>query len=117
MTKYENWRELAKSCQDSGMSVHGWCKANNIPFTTCRQWLARIKKEEAQPESKVHSSDVSIWGKVDFPQTNHPGTPLTYQPGYSSAIKLNYHGWHIEISADFDPLLLSRIMKVVETVC
>ena len=28
------------------MSVHGWCKENNIPFTTCRQWLARLKKEK-----------------------------------------------------------------------
>ena len=35
MLKYENWRELARSCQESGMSVNGWSKRNNIP-TTCK---------------------------------------------------------------------------------
>ncbi|MEL7655462.1 MAG: hypothetical protein AAGU75_06090 [Bacillota bacterium] len=67
------------------MSVPGWCKANNIPFTACRQWLTRIKKDETQP-AKEQTGDVSIWGKVDFLQANNPGMPLPYPPGYPSAL-------------------------------
>ena len=115
--RYGNWRELAKNCLESEMSVHGWCRANNIPPTTCRQWLARLKKEERWLGSKEQTGDVSIWGKVDFVQSDHPCTTLPFQPGYPPAIKLSYHSWSMEISADFDPLLLSRIMKVVESVC
>ncbi len=116
MLKYENWRELARNCQESGMSVNGWSKLNHIPTTTCRQWLARLKKEEQILQNQDPDHELSVWGKVDL-ESQGQNASMDCHHIFPSAIKLNYRGWNMEISADFDPLLLSRIMKVVESVC
>lgn len=116
MMKYENWRELAKSCQESGMSVHGWCKANNIPFTTCRQWLVRLKRENQTLQNSSPDNELSVWGKVELESAGQNASMHCHHI-FQSSIKLNYGGWGIEINEGFDPLLLSRIMKVVESAC
>ena len=115
MLKYENWRELARSCQESGMSVNGWSKKNNIPTTTCRQWLVRLKKEEQALQNTDHDTELRVWGKVDLEQSERTASP---DPGlFRSAIRLSYHDWNIEVKESFDPILLSQIIKVVDTIC
>jgi hypothetical protein len=114
--QYENWRELTKKCMESGMSVHGWCKANNIPPTTCRQWLARLKREEQTLQNSSADHELSVWGKVELKDVGQ-NAGVDCHPVFLPQIKLSYCGWGIEIKEGFDLLLLSRIMKVVESVC
>jgi hypothetical protein len=115
MLKYENWRELARDCQESGMSVNGWSKKNNIPTTTCRQWLERLKKEEQALQNAVCGSELNIWGKVDLEPSARAAVP---DPDlFSSSVQLSYHDWNIEVKGIFDPILLSQIIKVVNTIC
>ena len=115
MTKYENWRELAKNCLESGKSVHGWCKANNIPFTTCRQWLARLKKENQTLQNPSSDNELSVWGKFDLEQSERAPSPDSDL--FPSSIRVSYHDWNIEVKEHFDPILLSQIIKVVGTIC
>lgn len=115
MLKYENWRELAKSCQESGMSVNGWSKRNNIPTTTCRQWLLRLKKEAQALQNVDHGTELRVWGKVDLEQSEGISVPDTCVP--SALIRLSYHDWNIEVMESFDPIMLSKIIKVVDTIC
>ncbi len=115
MLKYENWRELARSCQESGMSVNGWSKRNNIPTTTCRQWLVRLKKEDQALQNADHGTELRVWGKVDLKQSGGTASPdLGLLP---SSIRLSYHDWNIEVKENFNPILLSQIIKVVDTIC
>ena len=115
MLKYKNWRELAKCCQESGLSVNGWSKRNNIPTTTCRQWLERIKKEEKALQNTDHGTELSVWGKVGLEQSE-TAPALSTEP-FASSIRLSYHDWNIEVKENFDPILLSQIIKVVDTIC
>ena len=114
MLKYENWRDLARSCQESGLSVNGWSKKNNIPTTTCRQWLVRLKKEEQTLQSSEHDIELRVWGKVDLEQSGRTSTSHDLLP---SSIRLSYHDWSIEVKESFDPILLSQIIKVVDMIC
>lgn len=115
MLKYENWRELARSCQESGMSVNGWSKRNNIPTTTCRQWLVRLEKEERALKNTDHGAELSVWGKVGLEQSG-PAHALDSDL-FPSSIQLSYHDWNIEVKGNFDPILLSQVIKVVDTIC
>jgi transposase-like protein len=111
---YKNWRELAEKCMQSGMSVHSWCKANNIPPTTCRQWLLKLKKE-GLPQTAKQDTELKIWGKVDLQQSERAASP--HHDQIPSSIRLSYHDWNIEVKENFNPILLSQIIKVVDTIC
>ena len=107
----DNWRELAQACETSGMTIYGWCKSNNIPYTTCRKWLERLREEQFNP--KGTQQELSIWGKVEMNQS----LELLSATSEPAPMKLNYGMWGIEISHGFDPVLLKQIIKVVETQC
>ena len=63
-----NWRELAIACTESGLTVFGWCKENKIPYSTCRQWLKRLRDESGGVESGPR--ELSVWGKVEINQSD-----------------------------------------------
>jgi len=112
-TVHENWREIAEACERSGKSVWEWSKENNIPYTNCKRWLSKLKKEndtEGKPPQKI-----SVWGKVEM----RKASTLVYEP-YAIGeipIKLRHGTWILEITQGFDPVLLKQIMKVVEAQC
>lgn len=115
--KYENWRELAVECKESGMSVSAWSKKKNIPGTTCRQWQKRLKKESHMVDANVNQkSDLAVWGKIDFKESIQRESIVSISDTADN-IHLNYHGWSIEVNSNFNPSLLKQIMKVVESVC
>ena len=109
--KRDNWRELAKACEESGTTAFAWCKANSIPYSTCRMWFKRLHDEKA-PEENEHQG-LSLWGKVETGR--EPAPTVEAFPVYMSAgIKLSCGIWGIEVGAGFDPALLKQIMRVVE---
>ena len=116
-TKYHNWRELAAECQSSGMSINGWCKSRGIPTTTCRQWLIKLSKENIQKDNEVYSA----WAKVDLEEVVQQKEEYSVQESIQERperkISLSRSGWSIEVDSHFDPVVLMRIMKVVELVC
>jgi len=109
--KRYNWRELAHDCAESGVNVSVWCKANNIPYSTCRNWLKRLKDEGFFPADTGHG--LSVWGKVEVKQTIE-AVPLTLAPVAATAIRLSYGLWSIEVNQGFDPVLVKQMMRVVE---
>ncbi|HVI41710.1 MAG TPA: hypothetical protein VM577_13745 [Anaerovoracaceae bacterium] len=112
--KYDNWRELASQCQESGVSVNRWCKLNHVPTTTCRQWLSKLKRQELN-EKEENDIELKIWGKVDLEQSGRAQSLCSNQ--IPSLIRISYHEWNIEVKENFDPILLSQIIKVVDTIC
>ena len=115
--RYENWRELAVECKESGMSVSAWSKKKNIPGTTCRQWLKRLNKESQPVKANTNqNSDLAVWGKIDLKQSIEKESILSTSNSTNN-ISLKYRGWCIELKPNFNPSLLKQIMKVVESVC
>ena len=117
--KRDNWRELAQSCMESGMAVSVWCKSNNIPYTTCRNWLKRLRDEGSLPEAACREcQELSVWGKVEITQPAEAAKESFTAAAYpAEELKLRYGMWTIDISHGFDPALLTRIMKAVEGRC
>jgi len=109
-----NWRELAIACTESGLTVFGWCKENKIPYSTCRQWLKRLRDESGGVESGPR--ELSVWGKVEINQSD-ASPPAPYLQSFPAGIRLSYGLWGVQVNRDFDPELLSRVMKVVEGRC
>ena len=103
--KYDNWRELASQCQESGVSVNRWCKLNHVPTTTCRQWLSKLKQQELN-ENAENDTEIKIWGKVDLEQSGQRQSLDANQ--IPSSLRLFYHDWGIEIYENFDPILRAR---------
>ena len=115
--KYDNWRELAVECQESAMSVSAWSKKKNIPGTTCRQWLKRLKKESQLVDANTNQNiDLPVWGKIDFKESMQK-EPMVSTSTYKNNICLNYRGWSIELNSNFNPSLLKQIIKVMASVC
>lgn len=113
--KPENWMELAKACEASEMTTYGWCKSNGVPYTSCRNWIRRLREEQLNPENA--RQELSVWGKVEM---NQPITTPLGSPPASFApppIKLNCGTWNIELNQSFDPVLLGQIMSMVEARC
>lgn len=115
--QYKNWRELAAECLESGISVRAWYKEKNIPGTTCRQWLYRLKKESQLLEVNTNQgSDLCVWGKIELKESIQK-KPMVSTSDCTNNICLKYHDWSIELNSNFNPSLLKQIMKVVESVC
>ena len=112
--KRDNWRELAQACEASGMSVWGWCRENKIPYTTCRSWFARLRREKQLTGAPPQG--LSVWGKVRINQ--EAGRVLDTQ-AYCRAdvIKLTCGNWGMEINSGFDHMLLAQLMQMVEARC
>ena len=113
-TKRDNWRELAQACEDSGMSVWYWCKANKIPYSTCRNWFIRLGQEKQLSEPTPQ--ELSVWGKVEINQVTETVYDAQAYCG-TAGIKLTCGNWGMEINRGFDQMLLKQIMQVVETRC
>jgi hypothetical protein len=109
-----DWRELAKACEESGLSIWRWCKENNIAYTSCRKWIMRLRKEDGSVTTE--KQEISVWGKVETEQALET-TFEAYPYQNAAAIKLNYGFWSMEINQGFDQKLLKEIMKVVEAGC
>jgi len=115
--KYENWRKLAVEYQESGVTVRAWCKEKNIPETTCRQWLGKLKKENQLLEADtIQDSDLPVWGKIDLTESIQKKPMVTTSDGNNN-ICLKYHDWSIELHSNFSPSLLIQVIKVVESAC
>lgn len=75
-----------------------------------------IKKGVPAISPEIRDTDLNIWGKVDL-ENKDKQTSQICQKFFPSSIKLTYHSWNIELNEDFNPILLTRIMKLVESVC
>lgn len=122
--RYDNWRELAIECQESGVSVQAWCRKKNIPGTTCRQWLAKISRENdillletKQVNQGVdQDSALHVWGRIDLEESVKKKS-TTFASDSKRSICLKYHDWSVELNPSFDPDLLKQVMKVLESIC
>jgi hypothetical protein len=105
-----DWRELAQTCIESGMTTYAWCKENRIPYSTCRGWISCIANEVQHLEGESYKA--GIWGKIDI-------TGITNLPSSEEeqSLKLQCGSWSLEIKQGFDPVLLIQVMRVVESQC
>lgn len=96
----QKWRHLIKQFDSSGM-LHAteWCRNNNISYDSFIYWRRHLK-DPATP--KVES-------KASFIELVNPSSQ-------ESGICLQYHGFTVALSKDFDEATLFRCLQALRKI-
>ena len=106
MTKEDSqnqWTARVAEFKVSGLSQTAWCKTKNINNRTFSYWVTKSKNTTQQ---KVKQSNWIALKSSELEQK--PKSPsITVKIGQAA----------LEINSDFDPKLLSNILKVLNALC
>jgi hypothetical protein len=95
------WTERIAAWKQSGLSQRAFCDQQQLAFSTFTYWRGRLKK--------LNSCDDSD-GEVNF-------LPVRFKQESAAPLTLRINGRHsIEIKAGFDPDLLARVVRTLESI-
>ena len=97
--KLQHWSGHMARWEASGLSQQDYCDQHRLVYSTFVYWRGRLKQLKYMPpeEEPVHFVPVKI------KQTT------------ASPLMLEIHShYRIEIQSDFDPVLLGKVLQVVE---
>ena len=94
------WSDRITSWKQSGLSQRAYCEQHQLALGTFAYWRGRLKKLEGG---------------------DHTGTPrflpVTLKQSSNASLTLLINGrHHLEIKPDFDPDLLSKVVRAVQQV-
>ena len=91
------WKKRIEEFRNSGLSRRAYCEKNRITKSTLDYWFTRI--------NKLRKAE----GLVELEMGNAPElkSPLTVLVGTS---------YQIKVQSDFDPQLLCKVVKALETI-
>jgi hypothetical protein len=99
--KIQLWSDRIAAWRQSGLTQRAFCEQQQLAFSTFAYWRGRLKKSQA-----CDASD----GKVHF-------LPVSLRQENARALTLRINGRHsIEIKAGFDPDLLARVVRTLESI-
>ena len=103
----QEWAARIADYRASGQSVSKWCAANGI--RPGRLWY-RLRRERDQEKANEADRVGPVWLRA---------TVTGQDSGESDDAKLLIHMGEavVEVKAGFDPELLSRVVRVLSTVC
>ena len=97
------WIDRVAEFKASGLSQTAWCKTKNINLRTFSHWVTKSKNNTQQKGKQ------SNWIALK-------SSELEQKPK-SSSITVKIGQAALEINSDFDPQLLSNILKVLNALC
>jgi hypothetical protein len=123
--------KLINECRKSGMTDADWCRENGIAVSTFYNWISRCRKAAADQHLAPN------YGHTEIPRPKQDVVPIDLVPDLlpdqpvappvlqqnthldnSHAIEVVMKDIIIRISNEADPLLLSRIIRLLqESVC
>lgn len=103
----EQWREVIKRHNGSGLSVRQWCEENNVSTTQFYYWLRVIRQD-----SLIQAGTLAVTGQGQFVEIK-PGKEefQTNHQGICAVLRSN--GNEIEILNGADPNTLEAILKIL----
>lgn len=105
VSKEQQWRERIDTCINSGMSIKGWCKANQVSSYQYHYWKKKFKAEQ---DSKKHTT--TGWA------------PLIIHESHSEILKaepiiLQVETFKIEINEGFNKQTLKEVLQILGDLC
>jgi hypothetical protein len=98
--KRKIWSERIASWKQSGLSQRAYCEQHQLVLGTFCYWRSRLKAQEL----KVHKASPRFL-PVTLTQSKHVALILKIDDRHS-----------IEIKPDFDPELLSKVVRAVQQI-
>ncbi len=108
----EQWKELIKRYNESGLPVKQWCEENQIPSGRYYYWLRAIREE-----SLIKAGTMAVTGQTQFAEINTVEIcPSAKKPQFNNqeirAI-LRSNGNEIEILNGADPNTLESVLRII----
>ena len=104
--KYEYWRMVVDEFEKSGKSIRDQCRANDIPYAQYYDWRKKIKTKDSELNPSETFVEVGPSSVDDLPASGPRGISIEYCQDY-----------HIRVSVDFNPRVLSSVLQVLRTSC
>jgi len=97
----ENWLNLVKKYETSGLSQKAFCEKNNLKLSSFRYW---VSKASSNPSDKKDYKEEFEFASISISQE------------ISSAIAVEASGISISVSGDYDEILLLRLIKTLKNI-
>ena len=123
-----HWMGVLEAQKSSGVSIKRWCDSNNVNVHTFQSW--RYKLNGAAPASSAKAID---WTQVSVPakpisraRKSGAAAPPSAPNGASASGHVARSSSHIfvhvgqcfvEVTAGFDPAVLTDVLSVLEARC
>lgn len=109
----EQWTQLIKECQSSGMRVDDWCIANDISRHAYYYWLrklrlANIRKSESAVLVETPKQEPAVFKKLEV------STPV---PNTKAAVIIRLNGATVEISEGTSQQTIQAVLLALHSVC
>ena len=115
---------LINECRQSGMTDADWCRENGIVTSTFYNWVRRCRKAAADQIPAPN------YGHCEIPRSKQDVVPIDIVSGHlpeqhtasqihqtdldnSHTIEVSMNDVTIRISNDADPVLLTRILRLI----
>ena len=111
--KKEQWQKLIKDCQNSGMTVKAWCKANGICEQTYYRNLRKYREEICAvlpvPQNESNGNQPVVFQKVEL--------PVSRVIDGSAAIRLHLCNAVVEIQEGTSPETIQAVLGALQRSC
>lgn len=100
------WTQIIQDCQNSGMTVVGWCSQNNVNTKSYYYWLRKIRSLACETTTLV-------------PQRNEQKiVPLSFQQTKpSAAVVINLPSISVDIHDGTSRETIEAVLSALKTIC
>jgi predicted transcriptional regulator len=102
---------IARLCdlEESSMTQEDWCRSHNIPYSTLRYWISKLKKE-----SEIESRETN-WLKVDMSTGNEIATVRIPEAANTiGGINIRFGEFTVELQNGCDPQRVFEVLRMLK---
>lgn len=104
---------IAKICDlhESGMTQEEWCRSHEIPYSTLRYWIRKLKKEAIVDEDggtrwlKIDMAAGSVTKPLRLPETGN---------SMNGCINVQIGDFTVELNSGCDPRQVYEVLRILK---
>lgn len=104
------WLSRLCDLEESGVTQVEWCKNYDIPYSTLRYWVSKLKKEVEADEMDTN------WLKVDVSASTEVATLQVPEMAKdnNACMNIRFGDFTIELQSGCDPQQIYEVLKVMK---
>lgn len=108
--RLEQWTELIRDCQSSGMKVDDWCRANGVTHHAYYYWLRKVREAACNQLAAIEecSEPPVAFKKLEIQ------TPLQ---DTSAAVIIRLNNATVEINEGASQQTIQAVLLALQSVC
>jgi hypothetical protein len=99
------WLSRISDLADSGLTQTMWCSQKNLPLSTLRYWLSKLREPEEESQK---------WLCVDLPEGKNIATlPQATEDTYDARIKISCGPYTVEFPSGCSRTVMADVLQLV----